>query len=95
MCQVERTTSFKKDLKRLSKRELGTIDKVVSQIIKNDVSVKYKKHEMVDTQLSSVHILPDCVMLYRMDSRSDTLILHRIGSHAHVLGNRRWLKTSM
>lgn len=94
MCQVERTTSFKKDLKRLSKRELGTIDKVVGQIIKNDVSVN-KKHKMVDTQLSSVHILPDCVMLYRMDSKSDTLILHRIGSHAHVLGNRRWLKTSM
>ncbi len=94
MCQVERTTSFKKDLKRLSRRELGTIDKVVCQIVKNDVSAKYKKHKMVDTQLSSVHICPDCVMLYRMDSKTDTLTLHRIGSHAHVLGNRRWLKTS-
>lgn len=93
MCQVEKTTSFKKDLKRLSRRELSIVDKVVGQIINNCVSIKYKKHKMVDSQFTSVHICPDCVMLYVRDEKQDKVTLHRIGSHSHVLGNKRWLKS--
>lgn len=48
---------------------------------------------MVDSQFTSVHICPDCVMLYVRDEKQDKVTLHRIGSHSHVLGNKRWLKS--
>lgn len=92
MCQVEKTSSFKKDLKRLSKRELGVVDKVIWQIVNSCVSIKYKKHKMVDSQFTSVHICPDCVMLYIKDEKHDKVILHRIGNHNQIYGNKRWLK---
>lgn len=91
MRTIERTTQFKKDLKRERKgQHRTTVDTDVGAIIEALANDRPLAEEHRDHALTSnwndhrdCHVKPDLVLIYRLPDL-DTLQLVRLGSHAEL-----------
>jgi len=84
---IQRTSQFKKDVKRLQKRgkEMALLKDIILRLASNQsLEAKYRDHVLVGNYYGTreCHISPDWLLIYRI---SDTdLILIRTGSHTDL-----------
>ena len=88
---VKLTTQFKKDYKRAIKRGLKIElleDVVASLALGETLPEKNKDHELAGDWVGhrECHILPDWLLIYRIDGDVLVLTLARTGSHSDLFG---------
>ncbi|MDD5455901.1 MAG: type II toxin-antitoxin system YafQ family toxin [Candidatus Margulisbacteria bacterium] len=87
---VENT--FQKDIKKLKKAgtyNFKEFDKVLDCLLnKKSLPAKYKNHKLLGyyNGYYDCHIKDNWVLLYKIDTKHNQLILARTGTHADVLG---------
>jgi mRNA interferase YafQ len=84
---IQRTSQFKKDVKRLQKRgkDMALLKDTILCLASNkSLEVKYRDHALVGNYYGTreCHINPDWLLLYRISE--DDLILIRTGTHADL-----------
>jgi len=87
MYEIFRTTSFKKDYKKLSEKEKHLLKQVVTQLAKGEtLDASFKDHKLIGNYLGcrECHIQPDLLLIYRIDHEILELALVRTGSHAKL-----------
>ena len=82
---------FKKDLKRLKKRQynLTLLETAVDKLAAGEVlELKYHDHNLSGglSGFRECHITPDWLLVYRIEENDLILLLMRTGTHADVLG---------
>jgi len=82
---------FKKDLKRLKKRQynLTLLETAVDKLAAGEVlELKYHDHNLSGglSGFRECHIAPDWLLVYRIEENDLILLLMRTGTHADVLG---------
>lgn len=82
---------FKKDLKRLKKRQydLTLLEKTVDKLAAGEVlELKYHDHNLSGglSGFRECHIAPEWLLVYRIEENDLILLLMRTGTHADVLG---------
>ena len=88
------TTKFKKDYKKVQSRgmDMGLIDRVISLIAEGtnqkELDEKYRDHQLTGNWkgFRECHILPDWLLIYRLDDDVLVLTLTRTGKHNELLG---------
>lgn len=88
MKALDRTTKFRRDLKREMKTDSG-IQKILKSVISDLLEGKALPEKMKDHPLSGdwrdhrdCHIKPDLVLIYKTDDDAITLV--RLGSHSEL-----------
>lgn len=81
---IQRTSQFKKDVKRLQKRgnDLSLLKEIILLLASNQsLEAKYRDHALVGNYYGTreCHINPDWVLIYQMSD--EDLVLIRTGSH--------------
>ncbi|MCH7928617.1 MAG: type II toxin-antitoxin system YafQ family toxin [Candidatus Dadabacteria bacterium] len=81
--KIKSTKSFKKDLKRVAKRnkDIAKLDTVI-ELLANDVDlpIKNEDHRLTgQAKKRECHIEPNWLLIY--EKREKFLVLHRTGSH--------------
>nr|WP_157351367.1 type II toxin-antitoxin system YafQ family toxin [Aliarcobacter butzleri] len=87
MYQIFRTTSFKKDYKKLSQKNKNILKEVIIKLANNEIlEEKYKDHKLIGDYLGcrECHIKPDLMLIYRIDNQVLELALVRIGNHSDL-----------
>nr|WP_201523275.1 type II toxin-antitoxin system YafQ family toxin [Aliarcobacter butzleri] len=87
MYQIFRTTSFKKDYKKLSQKNKNILKEVIIKLANNEIlEEKYKDHKLIGDYLGcrECHIKPDLLLIYRIDNQVLELALVRIGNHSDL-----------
>jgi mRNA interferase YafQ len=87
MRSIRRDTQFKRDVKRLQKRDkdLGKLKKVIHLLINAEkLEQKYRDHQLKGLlkDCRECHIEPDWLLIYRIEGSE--LCLIRTGSHADL-----------
>ena len=87
MLAVERTNSFKKDIKRMQKRgkNLEKLKSVILKLVNQEVLPKsLKDHVLIGNYKNTreCHIEPDWLLIYNLTSQ--LLRLERTGTHADL-----------
>lgn len=82
---------FKKDLKRLKKRQynLTLLETAVDKLAAGEVlELKYHDHNLSGglSGFRECHIAPDWLLVYRIEENDLILLLMRTGTHVDVLG---------
>lgn len=85
------TTRFKKDYKLAIKRHLNIdlLDDIIRALSRGeDLPEKNKDHELTGDWVGhrKCHILPDWLLIYRVDDDVLVLTLTRTGSHSDLFG---------
>ena len=80
---------FKRDLKLLAKRglDLDLLDEVIEKLRKRQpLDKKYKDHSLTGdyTGFRECHVLPDWLLIYRIDEEELFLFLSRSGTHSDL-----------
>ena len=92
MTSIERTSEFKKDFKRLNKKHFNmeklkfSIECILAR--KTDLLItKYKDHALTCNWQGyrELHVEPNWLLIYRIDSEVLILTLVRTGSHDQML----------
>lgn len=97
MFSIVKSGIFKKNLRKLAKSDrsiLYDLEKVLTELRNGGgVSQKYCKHKLDGTMkgMFSVHIRPDCILVYSKDSKNNSINLRNAGSHANIMENRKWV----
>lgn len=88
MKALDRTTKFRRDLKREMKTYPG-IEKILKPVILDLLEGKALSEKMQDHPLSGdwkdhrdCHVKPDLLLIYKTDD--DTITLVRLGSHSEL-----------
>ena len=87
MYEIFRTTSFKKDYKKLSNKEKTLLKPVVTILAKGkNLDEELKDHKLIGNYLgcSECHVQPDLLLIYRIDNDILELALVRVGSHSKL-----------
>ena len=89
MLAIVLSNRFKKDLKLAKKRglDLNLMDKVVSSLAScQELDEKYHDHPLSGNfeGFRECHILPDWLLIYRVDDEEVFLFLSRTGSHSDL-----------
>ncbi|WP_391484096.1 type II toxin-antitoxin system YafQ family toxin [Aliarcobacter butzleri] len=87
MYQIFRTTSFKKDYKKLSQKNKNILKEVIIKLVNNEIlEEKYKDHKLIGDYLGcrECHVKPDLLLIYRIDNQVLELALVRIGNHSDL-----------
>ena len=87
MYKIFRTTSFKKDYKKLSLSDKNILKKVVTILANGEIlDEKYKDHPLIGNYLEcrECHLKPDLLLIYRIDNNILELALTRVGSHSKL-----------
>ncbi|MFW2555329.1 type II toxin-antitoxin system YafQ family toxin [Aliarcobacter butzleri] len=85
--QIFRTTSFKKDYKKLSQKNKNILKEVIIKLANNEtLEEKYKDHKLIGDYLGcrECHVKPDLLLIYRIDNQVLELALVRIGNHSDL-----------
>ncbi|WP_391486602.1 type II toxin-antitoxin system YafQ family toxin [Aliarcobacter butzleri] len=85
--QIFRTTSFKKDYKKLSQKNKNILKEVIIKLVNNEIlEEKYKDHKLIGDYLGcrECHVKPDLLLIYRIDNQVLELALVRIGNHSDL-----------
>ena len=89
MLTIKYHTSFKKDYKRIVKRgyDLSLLEKVI-ELLANEEKLpeKYKEHNLSGDykEFRECHILPDWLLIYKIEDDNLILSLSRTGSHSDI-----------
>ncbi|MCC8356304.1 MAG: type II toxin-antitoxin system YafQ family toxin [Oscillospiraceae bacterium] len=88
---VKPTTQFKKDYKRAIRRglKIEMLENVVACLALGEaLPEKHKDHELTGDWIGhrECHILPDWLLIYRIDGEVLVLTLTRTGSHSDLFG---------
>ena len=87
---VKVTSQFKKDYKLAMKRgfKISLLDEVIVLLSKGEeLPEKYRDHALIGNWLGhrECHILPDWLLIYRIENDVLVLTLSRTGSHSDLL----------
>lgn len=88
---VKLTTQFKKDYKLAMKRglKIGLLEDVIAVLATGEtLSEKHKDHALTGNWVGhrECHILPDWLLIYRMEDDVLVLTLARAGTHSDLFG---------
>ena len=83
------SNQFKRDLKLARKRglDITLLNKVVTKLANEEpLEVKYRDHDLKGNYAGfrECHIMPDWLLIYRIDGNDLMLFLARTGSHADL-----------
>jgi len=87
MYKIFRTSSFKKDYKKLDAKEKELLKSVVTKLANGYIlEEKYKDHSLIGNYLGcrECHIKPDLLLIYRVNNDILELVLVRVGSHSKL-----------
>ena len=89
MLEIVLSNRFKKDLKLISKRgyDLNLLDKIVTQLANQQpLPPQNKDHNLSGDFIGfrECHILPDWLLVYRVDEGNLILMLSRTGTHSDI-----------
>ena len=87
MYEIFRTSSFKKDYKKLSNDDKKILKEVVTLLANGEVLDKvYKDHSLIGNYLGcrECHLKPDLLLIYRINNNVLELALTRLGSHSKL-----------
>ena len=87
---VKATSQFKKDYKLAMKRglKISLLDEVIALLSKGEeLPEKYRDHALIGNWIGhrECHILPDWLLIYRIENDMLVLTLSRTGSHSDLL----------
>ncbi len=82
-------TQFEKDIKKLKKRrkDFSKLEVILQKLISGDgLEGNYRNQPLVGNWRPcwELHIEPDWLLIYYLDSESDQLILYRSGTHSDL-----------
>jgi len=86
---IFRTSSFKKDYKKLSNEDKSVLKEVVTLLANGEELAKdYKDHKLIGNYLGcrECHLKPDLLLIYRIENDILELALTRVGSHSKLFG---------
>ena len=88
---VKPTSQFKKDYKLAMKRGLNIslLDEVITKLSRGEsLPEKYRDHTLSSNWLGhrECHILPDWLLVYKIENKVLVLTLSRTGTHSDLLG---------
>ncbi len=89
MYEIFRTSSFKKDYKKLSMQDREIVKEVVTILANGEeLAQEYKDHKLIGNYLGcrECHLRPDLLLIYRIDNNVLELALTRVGSHSKLFG---------
>ncbi|MBR6062205.1 MAG: type II toxin-antitoxin system YafQ family toxin [Spirochaetales bacterium] len=78
---------FKKDAKKLSKKQIDKTKAVIQMIADGEVlPVKYSDHQLKGElkEYRDCHVEPDLVLIYKLEDEILTLTAFRVGSHSYL-----------
>lgn len=83
------STQFKKDLKKAkrSKKDITLLKLVLEKLSKNDkLPRRHREHKLSGNwkDYKELHITPDWLLIYKIDTKKRMLFLARLGSHAEL-----------
>jgi len=87
MYEIFRTTSFKKDYKKLSNKEKVLLKSVVKTLAEGkSLDEELKDHKLLRNYLGcrECHVQPDLLLIYRIDNDILELALVRVESHSKL-----------
>ena len=89
MLKIVLSTRFKKDLKLAKKRgyDLNLLDEIVTTLVeRKPLDGKYRDHTLTGNfdGFRECHILPDWLLIYRVDEEELFLFLSRTGTHSDL-----------
>jgi len=88
--EIKRSSRFKKDYKRIKKRgyDLSLLNGVIKLLAKGEMlPAAYKDHALIGDLkgFRECHILPDWLLIYRINEGVLILTLTRTGTHSDML----------
>jgi mRNA interferase YafQ len=89
--EIIRTTQFKKDFKKV-RHDTKTVELFLNAlqllVNKHPLPEMYNEHQLTGNLkgFSDIHIKPDLLLLYKIDTEKEILYLSRIGSHSELFG---------
>jgi len=91
MLTFESTAQFRRDVKRAIWRgcDLGKLEAIVSALLAEKApDARHKDHALAGSYAGfrECHILPDWLLVYRIDKRRLILIAARTGTHSDPFG---------
>lgn len=89
MLTLETTAQFRRDYKRIKKRgyDLKLLEAVIDALLAGEkLDAKYRDHALTGNMRDyrECHILPDWLLMYRIDGRRLVLVANRTGTHADL-----------
>lgn len=89
MLNIVMSNHFKRDLKLARKRglDISLLDEVVTQLASEiPLAAKYRDHDLKGNYAGfrECHILPDWLLIYRIDGNDLMLFLARTGTHSDL-----------
>ena len=86
---LKRTKQFKKDLKRMVKSgaDMALLDEVILMLRKREkLPERYNDHSLSGNWVGhrDCHILPDWLLIYKIDEQNLVLTATRTGSHSEI-----------
>jgi len=87
MYEIFRTSSFKKDYKKLSNSDRELLKEVIKLLARGEILDKsYKDHTLIGNYLGcrECHLKPDLLLIYRINDDILELALTRVGSHSKL-----------
>lgn len=89
MMTLETTTQFRKDYKRAKKRgyNMSLLGEVLDTLLSGaPLAPKHKDHQLPGDMKDyrECHILPDWLLMYRIEKERLVLIANRTGTHADL-----------
>ncbi len=87
MYEIFRTTSFKKDYKKLSNKEKILLKPVIVTLTEGKkLDEELKDHKLIGNYLGcrECHVQPDLLLIYRVDNDVLELALVRVGNHSKL-----------
>jgi len=87
--KVTRSAKFKKDYKlaKAQQKNLNVLIDVIAKLLKKEtLPAKLKDHKLSGSlkKYRELHLQPDWLLIYRIDTRNDELKLARLGSHSEL-----------
>lgn len=89
MLNLEITSKFKKDLKKIKKRgyDFNEFEKVINQLRNLEkLDENYKDHALIGDYIGfrECHIQPDWLLIYAISKEKLILVLSRTGTHSDL-----------
>ena len=86
--------SFKKDYKKLSRKEIEETDLVIKKLLAGELlEEKYKDHALHGNYIGyrECHVKPDLLLVYTKTITGELLLItvYRISSHSNIFGIRK------
>jgi mRNA interferase YafQ len=87
MYKIFRTTSFKKDYKKLSLKDKNLLKDVIKILAEGEkLDAVFRDHNLIGNYLGcrECHIKPDLLLIYKIENDILELSLVRVGSHTKL-----------